>query len=84
MATERFIVGATEVANENFSGFVCIVQATITEIGYGHGKNTAASPNAFVYPTKTTGLSIVVPAGTNVPMKFSHIKTSAGTLALLK
>ena len=84
MAEERFIVGATTVSDENFSGFVCIADATITEIGYGLGKNTPASPNAFVYPAATTGLAIAVTAGTQVPMKFSHIKISSGTLALLK
>lgn len=84
MAEARFIVGASEVSDENFGGFVSIADTTITEIGYGLGKNTPASPNAFVYPAPTTGLSILVKAGTQVPMKFSHIKISSGTLALLK
>jgi len=84
MATDRFIVGASEVSNEDFGGFVCIATTTITEIGYGLGKYTPASPNNLIYPTVTTGLSIIVQPGTQVPMRFSHIKITSGTLALLK
>lgn len=83
MAGERFLIGAGEVTNENFSGFVCIAAATITEIGYGHGKFTDASPNTMVFPSETT-VSVAVTAGTYVPMNFSHIKISGGTLALLQ
>jgi len=84
MTTERFIVGASEVSDENFTGMVGIADAVITEIAYGHGRFTAASPNAYAFPAKLTGLSITIKAGTNVPIDFSHIKTTSGTLALLK
>jgi len=84
MAEGRFIIGASEVTDENFTGMVGIADAVITEIAYGHGRFTAASPNAYEFPTKLTGLSITIKAGTSVPIDFSQIKISSGTLALLK
>ena len=79
--TSRFetMTNNQTISGENFTGFTTLEELTISEMGYGHGKFTAASPNALVFPSKTALDSpVTIPQGTTVKMNFSSIKTSAG------
>tara|TARA_B100000575_G_C22968322_1_gene559088 strand:- start:432 stop:722 length:291 start_codon:yes stop_codon:yes gene_type:complete len=79
--TSRFetMTNNQTISSENFTGITALTEITISEMGYGHGKFTAASPNTLVFPTKVAvSPAVTIPQGTFVKMKFSSIKTSAG------
>ena len=84
--TSRFetMTNGQTISGENFTGITALTEITINEMGYGHGKLTKASPNAFVFPSKeAVSPAVTIPQGTTVKMNFSSIKTSAGGAIVL-
>jgi len=72
------------ISGENFTGITALTEISISEISYGHGRFTKASPNAVVFPDKQTiSPDVTIPQGTTVRMNFNSIKTSAGGAVVL-